>query len=384
MPRFLHTADWQIGRQYGSLPPDNAVPLAQARYAAVERLAQLATAQQVDAVLVAGDVFDAQTVSDRCIRQLFNALAAHAGPWILLPGNHDAALTESVWTRALRLAAVPPNVHLALSPQRLDFADRGFVVLPAPLTQRHTYSDLTAWFDTAETEPGRVRIGLAHGSVQGVLAEQIDSANPIAPDRPERARLDYLAMGDWHGCKAIQPRLWYSGTPETDRFKANDSGRALLVDVAHAGAEPQVTVLETGQFRWTSLEATLQVASDLDGLLDRLAALTARDVVDLSVSGPIDLAGHQRLQAALGRAEAQARHLAADLGGLRLDPTDEDLAGLHADGYLGEVIDELRETRRAGGEAAGVAQDALMLLTAALAARQGTADAPALPAGAAA
>ena len=39
MPRFLHTADWQIGRQYGQFPPDDAIPLAEARFKAVERIA---------------------------------------------------------------------------------------------------------------------------------------------------------------------------------------------------------------------------------------------------------------------------------------------------------------------------------------------------------
>jgi DNA repair exonuclease SbcCD nuclease subunit len=364
LPRFLHTADWQIGRQYGSLHPDNAVPLAEARFAVVERLARLATEQQVDAVLVAGDVFDAQTVSDRTIRRLFNALAGFAGPWILIPGNHDAALAESVWTRALRLGAVPGNAHLALEPGVLSFPELGFAALSAPLTQRHTYADLTAWFDAAQTPPGLLRIGLAHGSVQGVLAEDIDSANPIAPDRAERARLDYLALGDWHGCKCINPRTWYSGTPEPDRFKANDAGLALLVELAGEGAEPQVTPVATGQFRWQQLAATLQVGTDLDELLARLAALGAGDVVDLQLQGQIDLAGQQRLQAAIGRAEAQARHLSVDLGQLRLHPTDEDIASLQADGYLGELIAELRQAR--SGEQAQLAQDALAILTAAL------------------
>ncbi|MEY4754479.1 MAG: hypothetical protein RJA44_2154, partial [Pseudomonadota bacterium] len=98
MPRLLHSADWQIGRQYATFPSETAVPLLEARFAAVERLARLATEQRVDAVLVAGDVFDAQTVSDRTIRRLFDALRGYAGPWVLLPGNHDAALGESVWS----------------------------------------------------------------------------------------------------------------------------------------------------------------------------------------------------------------------------------------------------------------------------------------------
>lgn len=178
MPIFLHTADWQIGRQYPAFEPDNAVPMAAARLEAVHRLAQLAAAEGAQAVLVAGDVFDAQTVSDKTVRQLFQAMAGWAGPWVLLPGNHDAALAESVWSRAQRLGVVPPNVHLALKPEVLLLPEAGLALLPAPLTQRHTHNDLTIWFDTADTPPGLLRVGLAHGSITGILAEDIDSVNP--------------------------------------------------------------------------------------------------------------------------------------------------------------------------------------------------------------
>ena len=134
MPKILHTADWQIGRQYGRFAPEDAATLAEARLSAVERIAELATREQVQAVLVAGDVFDAQTVSDRTIRRLFNAMQGYTGPWIMIPGNHDAALAESVWSRARRLSVLPAHVHVALAPEVLTFAELGFAVLTAPLT----------------------------------------------------------------------------------------------------------------------------------------------------------------------------------------------------------------------------------------------------------
>lgn len=61
---ILHTADWQIGRVFAQFEPDDAAALFEARFAVVERLAGIATDRSVDAVLVAGDVFDAQTVAD--------------------------------------------------------------------------------------------------------------------------------------------------------------------------------------------------------------------------------------------------------------------------------------------------------------------------------
>ena len=367
MPKFLHTADWQIGRLFNTFDPEQAPLLAEARFTAVERLADLATAHNVSAVLVAGDVFDAQTVSDRTVRRLFNALSAFAGPWLMIPGNHDAALAESVWTRAQRLGVVPANVHLCLVPEVRLFPELGFAVLPAPLTQRHTYGDLTNWFDTAETPAGLLRIGLAHGSVQGILSEDIDSANPIAKDRPDSARLDYLALGDWHGTKIVGPKLAYSGTPEPDRFKANDSGQALLVDIPEMGVIPIITPVDTAQFRWRSVTADLQVESDADLLMDQLQALQSNEVVDLAITGRTSLAMRNRLSDAIGKAEASARYLRADLSGLQMVPSDDDIAGMQADGYLADVISELR-TANATSDAYGanVVQEALALLAAEL------------------
>jgi hypothetical protein len=45
--RFLHTADWQIGRVFSQFEPDDAAALFEARFAVVERLARIATDQGV-------------------------------------------------------------------------------------------------------------------------------------------------------------------------------------------------------------------------------------------------------------------------------------------------------------------------------------------------
>ncbi|TXI26907.1 MAG: DNA repair exonuclease [Aquipseudomonas alcaligenes] len=359
MTRILHTADWQIGRQYSRFASEDAVALAEARFVVIERIAELAVKEQVDFVLVAGDVFDAQMVSDRTIRRLFNATQGFNGLWIMLPGNHDAALAESVWSRAARLGAVPPNVRVMLESGVFTDEKFGVAVLAAPLTQRQTYQDLTEWFDSAETAPGLLRIGLAHGSVQGVLAEDIDSANPIAADRAQRAQLDYLALGDWHGLKQIDERTFYSGTPEPERFKDNGSGQVLLVDIQGAGQAPVVRPCEVGQYRWLQWAEEITVASDVEALIERISTLPANAVLSLTLRGQIDLSGQQRLLEALSIAEARHRSVQCDMTGLRLEPTDEDIAALRADGYVGEVIGELRDLQQQDDDAA---RDALAIL----------------------
>ncbi len=361
--KFLHTADWQIGRLHTQFDAGDAVELSNARIEGVRRIARLATEHAVDAVLVAGDVFDSQTPRDKTIVRLFEALAGYDGPWLLLPGNHDAALAESVWQVALRLGSVPPNAVPCLRPELMEITGRGgqrFAVLPAPLTQRHTHTDLTDWFDQAPSAEGLPRIGLAHGSVAGILPEDVDSPNPIAADRAARARLDYLALGDWHGRKQVNERTWYSGTHEPERFRDNDAGHALLVEIDGPGALPRVTPVATARYRWLALRLTLAGEADVEQALRALAAIDADTVADVVLAGSCDLAAQERLQAALEAAERRAAAFASRQQDLRLAPTEADLLAMHADGFVGETVKELRSQLE--GSQAELARDALLHL----------------------
>lgn len=363
--KFIHTADWQLGKTFDFEASDDgrdpAAALAQARFDAVRRLAQLAEEHDAAAILVAGDVFEKPGLSDDALRRAFHAMAGFTGPWVLLPGNHDAALAESVWTRAERLGIVPANVLLALAPGVLELADAGMAVLTAPLTQRHVHDDLTAAFDGWDTAPGLLRIGLAHGSVAGILPEQADAPNPVAPDRAARARLDYLALGDWHGMKQIDPRTWYSGTPEPDRFKDNDPGNVLLVEIDSPGALPRVTPLRVARYRWQERSEQVHGSADVERLAEQLRSLGCGDVVRLTIGGMTDFITAEALRLALDDARARAHVVEADLSTLRLDPTDADLASMHVDGALAEVVATLRELQEDPGQAE-VAREALRQL----------------------
>jgi DNA repair exonuclease SbcCD nuclease subunit len=359
---FLHTADWQIGTKFGQFGPEEAALLSEARFETVESIAKLATEKNVQAILVAGDVFDQQTVTDKVIRRLFAALTGFRGLWIMIPGNHDAALPESVWTRAARLNCIPQNVQLLLTPQVVSF-DEGFSVLAAPLTQRRTFDDVTEFFDTAATPEGHVRIGLSHGSVIQKLPEGIDAGNPIAEDRTDRASLDYLALGDWHGVYTVNDRTWYSGTPETDRFRQNRSGMVLEVKIERSTALPVVTEHRTSKYDWQRWDETLGVSSDVDVLVSKLADLSGKDVLHLTASGSLDLAASRKLEIAIEEAGARARALRVDLSQMRLMPTADDLAELGAQGgYLANVVAKLKVAQDEPSQRA-VATEALLLLS---------------------
>jgi DNA repair exonuclease SbcCD nuclease subunit len=360
--RFLHTADWQIGTQFGQFTAEEAAHLTEARFETVRRIAALATERNIDAILVAGDVFDQQTVSDTVIRKLFAALAGFAGPWFMLPGNHDAALAESVWTRAMRLNCVPANVKLLLEPGVVTLDDARLALLHAPLTQRNTYDDTTEFFDRIETPAELFRIGIAHGSVSGILQEGIDSANPLAPTRAETARLDYLALGDWHGVYEVNPRIWYAGTPEQDRFRANEPGFVLDVTIDAPGEVPVVERVRVGKYRWKDWTPDIAVSSDVDMLRQQLHALDASDVLRIRVTGSAALAEAEALHVAIEEARARVRALRASTSELKVLPTEEDLAALGArSGYLANVVTRLRELQ-ADDATAAAASEALLLL----------------------
>jgi len=340
---LLHTADWQIGKQFAPIPGDAGAMLRTQRLETIKTLAALAGERRVDAVLVAGDVFEDNAVSDETLRRTMNALIGFAGPWVLLPGNHDAALAQSAWSRLRRLAIVPDNVILATDPQPIELCHGRLCVLPAPLRRRHEVRDLTDPFDNIQTGPGVFRVGLAHGSVRNRLPEESEAMNPISDSRAESARLDYLALGDWHGTLEIAPRTWYAGAPEPDRFRSNDPGNVLLVRLSEPGAAPRVDKIRVGRFRWEQLEFALADEASIDVLDGRIGALAdfPDTLLRLRLSGALDLGARGQLDELLERWRARLHYLGVDDAGLVARPSPEDIAAIGPSGFVRDAIDRL-------------------------------------------
>jgi DNA repair exonuclease SbcCD nuclease subunit len=341
---IIHTADWQIGKPFANIPGDAGAMLREQRFHTIRRIAEVAREQAVDAVLVAGDVFDSNGVKDETIRRAMKAMEGFPGPWVLLPGNHDAALAESVWTRIMRLG-VPENLLLAASPEPILLANGRIAVLPAPLRRKQEVVDLTEWFDATETPVDAVRIGLAHGSVANCLPEEADAKNPIADDRAQRARLDYLALGDWHGTREIAPRTWYAGTPEHDRWRENGAGNVLLVRIEGPRADPSVERIAVGHFQWRRLEASVHSRADMEALnADLLHSGIPADrlVVALRLEGAVDLATRMALDDMLEQWRAQFRWLEVSDASLVAEPSEDDLDRIDRGGFVRTAVDRLR------------------------------------------
>lgn len=347
--KILHTADWQIGKQFGFIAQDAGAIVRVQRLKTAEEIAKLASESHVDAVVVAGDVFENNTLADDTLRKTLQAMRCFRdGKWILLPGNHDPASAESAWTRLERIG-IPENIVAATSEEPIFLGEKGLAVLPAPLHRKHEVRDLTESFGSIKTPDGVIRIGLAHGSVENVLPGEWDAKNPIAPDRTSLAKLDYLALGDWHGTFRVNDRTWYAGTPEPDSFKENDTGNVLLVTLDGLGALPQVEKISVGHFVWHTIDTALHGAEDIEHLTRQFGSLPEphdRHMVQVRISGVLDLASRNTLDEVLAEWAAKFHYLTVSEGNLVTEPTEDDFDRIDLSGFVRTAVERLRAIQK--------------------------------------
>ena len=338
--KFIHTADWQIGKVFKQFS-DKEESLRRARLIAIENIGRAAIDENITHVLVAGDVYDSHAPTEVTLRTPLERMKLFPGiQWHLLPGNHDPHQPQGIWERVAR-AGLPPNVHLHLEPRPILLGNEA-TLLPAPLTRKSEVNDITSWMDAAETDAGLIRIGLAHGSMVG-FGSGGEANNPIDPARPAKAKLDYFALGDWHGTTQVGPAAWYSGTPEPDRAGSQERGTALVVEVPVQGAPAAVRAIHVGTYTWLTLEETLTDGSELGDIESRVRAIHNLSclILRLRLRGAITLSARAQLERRLLSLEAAIFHLNVELTELEARPTLVDLEAIDFDGVLRRAADKL-------------------------------------------
>ncbi|WP_372892982.1 exonuclease SbcCD subunit D [Rhodosalinus sp.] len=341
--RFIHSSDLHLGRRFASLPdtPDANLRgrLTEARHTALGRLATAARAHGARDILLAGDTFDSPTPSYAVVRQALAAMGENDDlAWWLLPGNHDNLReAEPLWATIARDA--PANVHALIDAAPVSLGAAA-TLLPCPVAYRSAGRDPTEALVTMPSDAGTARIGLAHGGV----TDFDDTGATIPPDRDRSARLDYLALGDWHGRLEIGARVHYAGSPEQDRFRHDRRGVCLAVTLEGPGAAPQVREIETGAFLWTRAGLRLTPGQDAAAALAALLPEAGRREVLLSVSaaGRASLAEQARLQDAATRAAPEFAHFRLDTEALATHYEEADLDAIDRAGALRLAADRLR------------------------------------------
>ena len=342
----LHTADWQIGKPYGRVSdPDKRSRLRQLRIDAIAGIADRATSTGAAAVVVAGDLFDSPTPAASEVSAVCAAIGRIGCPTLVVPGNHDHGGPGSIWRSPLFAAEqarrAPRLVVLEQSrPHELD----ELVVLPCGLQQRHESNDPCGWLDQLDWSclpAAKPRLVLAHGGVSGFAGSDLDDENPTGPANlinlkaPWLEQVDYVALGDWHGCKQVHAKAWYSGTPEPDRFARSAdsiSGQVLEVQLRR-GQQPVIHPHATGICRWHGLRFSLGGDGDLPRLehqVDQLlAGRVGLDLLLLELDGVLSIGGQQQLEELLQRWQAQLLRLKRR-GSVGISADDRDLQELGA------------------------------------------------------
>jgi DNA repair exonuclease SbcCD nuclease subunit len=291
MVKFLHTADLQLGMKASSL--GSAAEVARnARFETIARLLDLARQREVDFILIAGDTFENNGVSEEVLSRACDALSHSKGiPIFILPGNHDPLSPDSVYRRRSWLRLVPSNVTVIDKAESIRTVRGDAVLYPCPLKQKLSRSDPTAWI--AKEDIGMVRIGVAHGSLDIGLAGDRPPF-PIAPNRASTAGLDYLALGDWHSFLVHSDRRTvYPGTPEPTAFGERDSGHAVIVNIDKSCEAPEIECIDTAVLDWLELQEEVSTSEDIDRIVARLSSVKtpARTIARVILKGmvPIDL-----------------------------------------------------------------------------------------------
>lgn len=268
MVKFLHTADWHLGIRYTQLG-EKADKARQIRIQTIQKLVDTAKNENLDFVLIAGDLFDSNDLDRRIVTTVVEILASAPNlPFYIIPGNHDPLTKDSFYNEKAWDVAENVTIFKENKPFKVPYCD--VTIYPCPVSQKQSRTDPTEWIMGDEDE---ISIGLAHGNlhIQGF----IDEANfPINPERAVISNLDYLALGEWHSLYEHSTngiiKTIYSGTPETTKFGEDKSGNAVIVELTEPGTPPVIKPIQLGTVSWNSIESTINNIQNINDLENEL------------------------------------------------------------------------------------------------------------------
>ncbi|MBI4339703.1 MAG: DNA repair exonuclease [Chloroflexi bacterium] len=203
--RLLHAADLHLG---SDASPEAGLQGLQAVQDALDRL-------PVDALLIAGDLFDALTVSPETVSHTFRVLQSLRVPVIVVPGNHDTALTSPLFSQHRLTGRV--QVLLRREGELASVDSLGLSVWGRPVYEHSpSFRPLEG---LAQRPQEGWYVAMAHGLViEGAAAA--GRSSPITRGELATADCDYVALGHVHSFRDVTcggPPAYYSGAPSGAR-----------------------------------------------------------------------------------------------------------------------------------------------------------------------
>ncbi len=252
--RILHTSDWHLGRSF------HRVGMLDHQALFVDHLIEVVESEQVDLVVVAGDIYDRALPHVDAVRladEAFARLAASRAQVVLTSGNHDSAQRLGFGSRLIDAAGVflRTDVSSVGSPVLLADAHGPVAVHGIPYLDPQALHE--PWALPARTHEAalteamrRVRADLTRRPVRSVVLAHAF----VAGGRPSESERDisvggismvpttlfdgisYTALGHLHGRATLGETLRYSGSPLAYSFsEAGHTKGTWLVDLGHEG-----------------------------------------------------------------------------------------------------------------------------------------------------
>ncbi len=263
--KLLHTADHQLGVKFIGFG-EKGRQLRQAVRESLKATVDLALAEAVDLVLIAGDLFDSNAVSGNLVDEAVVQLKRLAPvPACILPGTHDCYDASSVYRRP-QFQGIP-HIHVFTDEMRsICFPELGLMVYgKANLSPTGTESPLKGLEKNKET---KYHVAMAHGemAIEGKFAGDY---YPIEQREIAASGMDYVALGHWHRYADFSQggvKAFYCGAPETLSFEeGEESGSVLLVSID--GSETRVERKRVGRYVWRTLDLSVEAFETEEGLL---------------------------------------------------------------------------------------------------------------------
>ena len=259
--RFVHAADLHLDSPFRGIrseaPPQVAEELHRATFEAYANIIALCLEERVDALLVAGDIYDG---ADRSLRaQLkfvdgLNRLDAAGIRSFICHGNHDPL---DGWEARLDLpqGCVRYGREVTGEPVFRDEPDRA-MVYGISYPTREMRENLAPLFATPAASG--FGIGLLHANVGGNTDH--DPYAPCSVSDLAETGLDYWALGHVHTRQVLreeQPTIVYPGNPQGRNPRETGERGIYLVEVNDYGAV-SLDFRPVDVVRWDSLEVGIE------------------------------------------------------------------------------------------------------------------------------
>ncbi|SFG68209.1 exonuclease SbcCD subunit D [Neptunomonas qingdaonensis] len=276
--RFIHTSDWHIGRLFQN------VSLLDDQLHVLKQIKNYAVQHNVDALVIAGDIFDRSVPPAEAVDALNVFLEDFTRdlsiPVIMISGNHDSAKRLRFGSQYMRQAGlhILGDIREVAQPVQVD-TDSGpvhFFGLPYhdPVEVREAYGCEVKTYDEAHTHlaeiarqartPGIPAVLISHCFIDG--ATESDSERPLSIGGADRVSyqpltsFDYVALGHLHGPQYKgEEHIRYSGSLLKYSFSEHQQNKGVcLVELNDKGFVSQQHLKLTPKHNLRVIEGELE------------------------------------------------------------------------------------------------------------------------------